>query len=51
MESIWHEFVQRARAKNVAIVAHSFGGICTLEVVRNYSNIMKTCPCNIQRFL
>ena len=34
-ECIWKNFIQKAKAKNIAVVAHSYGGICTLELVCN----------------
>lgn len=36
METVWREFVQRCNAKHVAIVAHSYGGVSTLELAKNH---------------
>lgn len=36
MESLWREFVQPRPAKHIAIVAHSYGGVCTLELCKNH---------------
>ncbi|XP_045216698.1 cotranscriptional regulator FAM172A homolog isoform X2 [Mercenaria mercenaria] len=36
MESLWREFVQRCSVKHIAIVAHSYGGVCTLELAKKH---------------
>ena len=33
MDTVWKDLVQRAPAKHVAMVAHSYGGVATLELV------------------
>ncbi|XP_052098240.1 cotranscriptional regulator FAM172A-like isoform X2 [Mytilus californianus] len=33
---LWETFVQPAQAKNVAIVAHSYGGVCVLNLVNTF---------------
>ncbi|XP_071168017.1 cotranscriptional regulator ARB2A-like isoform X2 [Mytilus edulis] len=33
---LWETFVQPAHAKNIAIVAHSYGGVCVLNLVNNF---------------
>lgn len=33
---VWEKYVQRSRAKSLAIVAHSFGGVCTLELIKKH---------------
>ncbi|KAK3097403.1 hypothetical protein FSP39_009330 [Pinctada imbricata] len=40
-ESIWKGFVQNAKAKQIAIVAHSYGGVCTLELAIKFTNEFK----------
>lgn len=30
---LWEKFVQPSKAKNIAIVAHSYGGVSTLHLV------------------
>ncbi|WAQ99946.1 F172A-like protein [Mya arenaria] len=36
LESVWRELVQRTPAKHVAIVAHSYGGVASLELAKNH---------------
>ncbi|KAK7484589.1 hypothetical protein BaRGS_00024221, partial [Batillaria attramentaria] len=38
---IWQYFIRPAKAKNVAIVAHSYGGIVTMHMVEKYLEEMK----------
>lgn len=33
---LWEKFVQPSKAKNIAIVAHSYGGVSTLHLVNTY---------------
>ena len=35
-EYIWDNYVKRAAAKHIAIIAHSYGGIVTTHLVSNY---------------
>lgn len=30
---VWENYVKTAKAKKIAVVAHSFGGLCTIELV------------------
>ncbi|XP_069136689.1 cotranscriptional regulator ARB2A homolog [Argopecten irradians] len=36
METLWTDFVARSKAKDIAIVAHSYGGVSTLELAENH---------------
>jgi hypothetical protein len=33
MECVWKNFVQKSKAVAIAIVAHSYGGVVTLDLV------------------
>ncbi|XP_050401477.1 cotranscriptional regulator FAM172A homolog isoform X1 [Patella vulgata] len=35
---VWQHFVLKSKAKNIAIVAHSYGGIVTLEVANKFTS-------------
>lgn len=36
MDYLWNHFVKPSKAKNIAIVAHSYGGVSTLYLVNKY---------------
>jgi len=36
--TVWDQIIEKSPAKHVAIVAHSYGGVCTLELVRNLTH-------------
>lgn len=37
--SLWKEFVRPSKASSIAVVAHSFGGVCTLNTVSFYNKL------------
>ncbi|XP_034943131.1 FAM172 family protein homolog CG10038 isoform X2 [Chelonus insularis] len=42
MQTTWTDYIQPSKAKNIAIVAHSYGGVCTVEfAVENYDEFKK----------
>ncbi|XP_033750693.1 LOW QUALITY PROTEIN: cotranscriptional regulator FAM172A-like [Pecten maximus] len=36
METLWTEYVAKSQAKDIAIVAHSYGGVSTMELAENH---------------
>ncbi|XP_060062754.1 cotranscriptional regulator FAM172A homolog [Ylistrum balloti] len=36
LETLWSDYVANSKARDIVIVAHSFGGVCTLELARKY---------------
>ncbi|XP_021347471.1 protein FAM172A-like, partial [Mizuhopecten yessoensis] len=36
VETLWTEYVAKSNAKHIVIVAHSYGGVCTLELAKNH---------------
>lgn len=35
MECVWKNFVEKSKASAIAVVAHSYGGVVTLDLVFN----------------
>lgn len=33
METVWKDYIQDSKAKHIAIIAHSYGGVCTVKFV------------------
>ncbi|GAB6028345.1 hypothetical protein CHUAL_002516 [Chamberlinius hualienensis] len=38
---VWKHLVKTAAARNIAIIAHSYGGVCTIDLVKKYYDEMK----------
>lgn len=34
--SVWNDYVKSAKAKHIVVVAHSFGGVCTVELASSH---------------
>ena len=35
-ENVWENFISRAPARNICIVAHSCGGVCSLHIIKTF---------------
>ena len=33
METVWKDYIHDSKAKHIAIIAHSYGGVCTVKFV------------------
>lgn len=38
---VWKHLVKSSSAKNIAIIAHSYGGVCTVDLVKKYFDEVK----------
>lgn len=38
VETLWSEIVQKSKAEHIGIIAHSYGGVCTLELANSHIN-------------
>ena len=38
--SVWDEFISQSNAKDIVIVAHSYGGVCTMNLLEYRSKYL-----------
>ncbi|XP_008552885.1 FAM172 family protein homolog CG10038 [Microplitis demolitor] len=41
METVWSDYIKSSEAKDIAIVAHSYGGVCTVEFAHRHPEEFK----------
>ncbi|XP_033224993.1 FAM172 family protein homolog CG10038 isoform X2 [Belonocnema kinseyi] len=41
METVWKDYIQDSKAMHIAIIAHSYGGVCTVKFGMNHVNVVK----------